>query len=331
MANTGFILNPTASQYFSSGPNSGSIVNTDYDVGLYVSQSSFVTLAGTDFYYKIYNPEVCELTQTCGSGRIINVTTGSVNGHYDVQYSTGSATNVDSGSIDVSGVYTFDTAFNAVESYFFTSSVNASGTGSLSITSSIYSDRVFFRHFNSCSVESAASNIHILRTVTPVPVSSKTVQLLFGLDNQSFVGGAYESEGNVYGNNQSQINSYTVTITSDTNQTINGTSMTVTAGSPPRTYLLTAGETISVIITYNTPGNLDGVFSFNGSGQENLAPNGNDILGKVSINSTIFTTVNQNFSEGYILSSPGEMSIAAAANLDDDFQLEFMFGNVVQR
>tara|TARA_B100002019_G_C21268327_1_gene600687 strand:- start:974 stop:1969 length:996 start_codon:yes stop_codon:yes gene_type:complete len=331
MANTGFILNPTASQYFSSGPDSGSIVNTDYDVGLYISQSSFVTLAGTDFYYKIYNPETCELTQTCGSGRIINVTTGSVNGHYDVQYSTGSATDVDSGSIDVSGVYTFDTAFNAVESYFFTSSVNASGTGSLSITSSIYSDRVFFRHFNSCSIESVASNIHVLRTVNPIPVSNQRVLLQFSLDNQSFVGGAYESDGNVYGDNQAQINSYTVTITSDTNQTINGTSMVVTAGSPPRTYFLTAGETITVVITYNTPGNLDGVFSFNGGSQVDLPPNGNDILGKVSINSIIFNTVNQNFSDGYILNSPGEMSISAAANLDDDYILDFVFGNIVQR
>jgi len=53
--NTGFKIHPTASQFFTEGPDSGSVVNLDFNVSLYESQSSFVNLSGRNYFYKIFS------------------------------------------------------------------------------------------------------------------------------------------------------------------------------------------------------------------------------------------------------------------------------------
>lgn len=150
--NTGFIIHPTASQYFATGPDSGSIVDVSFDVSLYESASSFVRLNSTNFYYRIYNPEECELTKVCGPGKILTVFTGSGDGEYVVYYATGSASAVSS-SIQVSGFPNFNNAFNfaQIEQYDFEPSVNVAGSGSYFIpSSSVISDKVYFRYINYC-------------------------------------------------------------------------------------------------------------------------------------------------------------------------------------
>jgi len=149
--NTGFRIHPTASQYFTEGPDSGSVVNLDFDVSLFESASSYVRLNGRNYFYKIYDPEICELDEKpCGAGKVLTVFTGSGDGEYIVYYATGSAPAISS-SIQVSGDPRFQQAFSQIEEYDFKAQVNAAGSGSYYIpSSSIINNRVYFKYFNYC-------------------------------------------------------------------------------------------------------------------------------------------------------------------------------------
>jgi len=335
---TGFILNPTASQYFVTGSNSGSIVNLDFDVSLYVSESSFVTLNNKNFYYKIFDTEACSLPSVCSIGKIINVLTGSLDGQYTLYYSTQSATGVVSGSVEVAGTYNFNESFAEIEKFNFTPTVNASGTGSILLNTGINNNKVYFRYFNSCSVEARSSFIHVLDvtpTLNELPLPSiASLQVEFDLNSVESYSGVVEGYiGDEYGNPYNNVTSIAVTVTSDTS-TSNNTSFTVTSAGPIRTVLLQAGETATFTLSYNgiqqinTSYRFDKISGFGGQliGEPILDTNGNDIFGKIDINSTIFQNVSRNFGEGYFTHNPQAFTVAVDPELDNTYSLKIALG-----
>ena len=336
---TGFIINPTASQYFVTGSNSGSIVNLDFDVSLYVSESSFVTLNNKNFYYKIFDTEACPLPSVCSIGKIINVLTGSLDGQYTLQYSTQSATGVVSASVDVAGTYNFNESFGEIEQFSFTPAVNASGTGSILLNTNINNNKVYFRYFNSCSVESRATPTHIL-DVTPTLNELPNPQIIalnveFDLNSVESYSGIVEGYiGDEYGNPYNNVTSIAVTVTSDSS-TSNNTSFTVTSAGPVRTVLLQAGETATFTLSYNGIQQINAAYRFDRVdalggggliGEPVLDTNGSDIFGKVDINSTIFTNVSRNFGEGYFTHNPQAFTVAVDPELDNIYSLKITLG-----
>lgn len=334
---TGFILNPTASQYFVTGDDSGSIVNLDFDVSLYVSESSFVTLNNKNFYYKIFDTETCPLPSVCSIGKIINVLTGSLDGQYTLQYSTQSATGVVSASVDVAGTYNFNESFGEIEQFTFTPTVNASGTGSILLNTGINNNKVYFRYFNSCSVESRATPTHVLDvtpTLNELPLPSiVSLQVEFDLNSVETYFGIDEYIGDEYGNPYNNVTSIAVTVTSDSS-TSNNTSFTVTSAGPIRTVLLQAGETATFTLSYNgiqqinAAYRFDKISGFGGQliGEPILDTNGSDIFGKIDINSTIFPNVSRNFGEGYFTHNPQAFTVAVDPELDNTYSLKITLG-----
>jgi len=335
---TGFILNPTASQYFVTGSNSGSIVNLDFDVSLYVSESSFVTLNNKNFYYKIFDTETCSLPSVCEPGLIINVLTGSLDGQYTLQYNTGSATGVVSASVDVAGTYNFNESFGEIEQFNFTPTVNASGTGSILLNTGINNNKVYFRYFNSCSVESRATPTHVLDvtpTLNELPLPSiSSLQVEFDLNSVESYAGIVEGYiGDEYGNPYNNVTSIAVTVNSDSS-TSNNTSFTVTSAGPIRTVLLQAGETATFTLSYNgiqqinAAYRFDKISGFGGQliGEPILDTNGSDIFGKIDINSTIFPNVSRNFGEGYFTHNPQAFTVAVDPELDNTYSLKITLG-----
>lgn len=335
---TGFILNPTASQYFVTGSNSGSIVNLDFDVSLYVSESSFVTLNNKNFYYKIFDTEACSLPSVCEPGLIINVLTGSLDGQYTLQYNTGSATGVVSASVDVAGTYNFNESFGEIEQFNFTPTVNASGTGSILLNTGINNNKVYFRYFNSCSVESRATPTHVLDvtpTLNELPLPSiASLQVEFDLNSVESYSGVVEGYiGDEYGNPYNNVTSIAVTVTSDSS-TSNNTSFTVTSAGPIRTVLLQAGETATFTLSYNgiqqinAAYRFDQISGFGGQliGEPILDTNGSDLFGKIDINSTIFPNVSRNFGEGYFTHNPQAFTVAVDPELDNTYSLKITLG-----
>lgn len=60
MANTGYLINPKIQQFFKTGPNSGSVVTTDFDVILSPTNPVFTTCNKT-YYYKEINELLCPI------------------------------------------------------------------------------------------------------------------------------------------------------------------------------------------------------------------------------------------------------------------------------
>lgn len=66
MANNGTKINPQVRQYFTSGPNSGSEVSNSFNITFDVGTSTTSSmLCGSQFNYKIFNPQECEIPSYC--------------------------------------------------------------------------------------------------------------------------------------------------------------------------------------------------------------------------------------------------------------------------
>lgn len=74
MANTGYIINPTVIQIFTSGPNSGSEVSSSYNINFDIG-SSFTSsiLCGNEYNYRIFDPINCEIDDYCMYPTIISI------------------------------------------------------------------------------------------------------------------------------------------------------------------------------------------------------------------------------------------------------------------
>ena len=142
MANTGFVINDTVRQYFTSGPNSGSTVNTGSDIDLTVSPFS-ASLNEETFYNRVFNPLNCpEGFETCLSPLLTGVNTGSLKGKFELSYVTQSGFNPANA---ITASVSNDINFSTFETF------SGSIGGILPITSSYVSGTIYFKAFVSCS------------------------------------------------------------------------------------------------------------------------------------------------------------------------------------
>jgi hypothetical protein len=142
MANTGFIINNTVRQYFTSGPNSGSTVNTGSDVNLTVSPFS-ASLENETFFYRVLEPEICpEGFETCLSPLLTSINTGSQRGRFSLSYVTQSSFNTASA---ITASVSNDINFSIFE--VFSASIDTL----VPLTTSFVSGTVYFKAFTSCS------------------------------------------------------------------------------------------------------------------------------------------------------------------------------------
>ena len=175
MANTGFIINNTVRQLFSSGPNSGNAVtaSADFDVDLTTAPFS-ASLDGETYYNRALDPLNCEEGfETCVTPLLVSLTTGSQRGRFAINYLTQSSYNAPSRiTASVSNINTFSS----------TESFSASIGSIIPVTTSFVSGTVYFQAFTSCSgpdpsPESTA--LSFTYDLLPPQLTPGTVQLTF--------------------------------------------------------------------------------------------------------------------------------------------------------
>jgi len=176
MANTGFIINNTVRQFFTTGISSGSAVtaSTDFDVDLTVSPFS-ASLDGTDYYNRAYEPDLCEPGfETCIAPLLTSLTTGSRRGRFAVNYVTQSSFNF---PLNLTASVSNTSDFSVSESFYV-----ATGSGPIPITSSFVSGTVYFRAFMSCSGPDHSPNsdpLSFTYDLLPPPLAVGSVNVVF--------------------------------------------------------------------------------------------------------------------------------------------------------
>jgi len=173
MANTGYQISPTVEQYFTSGPNSGSVVSASFKVDLTVSPFS-ASLNNEDFFNRSFNPIDCEPGfEDCLTPILTSLNTGSRRGRFSVNYVTQSGFNP---PFDI-------TASVSNDSDFSTSEVFSASIGSVvPITSSFVSGTIYFKAFTSCSGPDASpdsSPLSFTYDLLPPPLSAGSVNVIF--------------------------------------------------------------------------------------------------------------------------------------------------------
>ena len=142
MANTGYQISPTIRQYFTSGPNSGSVVNTEFDQDLTVAPFS-ASLNNEDYFYRAYDPITCEPGfENCLVPLLTSLNTGSQRGRFAINYVTQSSSN---SPIDITASISNDPNFGISE--IFSASIDSI----IPVTTSFVSGTVYFKAFTSCS------------------------------------------------------------------------------------------------------------------------------------------------------------------------------------
>ena len=174
MANTGFKISQNVSQYFTTGPSSGSKVTSSFDENLTISPFS-ASLDGEDFFYRSYDPITCEPGfEDCLVPLLTSLETGSRRGRFTVNYVTQSSTN---SPIDITASISDDINFASGRTEIFSSSI-----GTLfPITSSFISGTLYFRAFTSCSGPTPSPNSDLLSFTYDLipPLSKSTVEVVF--------------------------------------------------------------------------------------------------------------------------------------------------------
>jgi hypothetical protein len=178
MANTGYIINPKVIQIFTTGPNSGSVVDEDFNIEFNISSSFTSSLLCNNLYeYKIFNPLLCPppTGTLCISPTFIsasNINCGSNEYNYNIIFNTN--INNPSGSIyKIEYSQFLDFSITGSEILNITSSNNIINHqfNISEITSSILNDniRLRFRIKNICNIsESLYSNIISTQCIQPI-------------------------------------------------------------------------------------------------------------------------------------------------------------------
>jgi hypothetical protein len=175
MANTGYIINTTVRQNFTTGPNSGSAVTgSAFDVDLTVAPFS-ASLDGTDYYNRAYEPDLCEPGfETCVVPLLTSLTTGSRRGRFAINYVTQSSFNL---PLNITASVSNTPDFSVSESFYA-----STGSGPIPVTSSFVSGTVYFRAFMSCSGPDPSPNSDPLAftyDLLPPPLAAGSVNLVF--------------------------------------------------------------------------------------------------------------------------------------------------------
>lgn len=174
MANTGFEISQNVSQFFTTGPNSGSKVTDSYDQDLTVAPFS-ASLNGEEFYNRSYNPVTCEPGfEDCLVPLLTSLHTGSRRGRFEVNYVTQSSINL---PIDITASISDDINFNSGRTEIFSASIGTI----IPLTSSFISGTVYFRAFTSCSGPTPSPNSDLLSFTYDLipPLSKSTVEVVF--------------------------------------------------------------------------------------------------------------------------------------------------------
>jgi len=120
MANTGYQISPTLRQYFTSGPNSGSVVSSSFDINLAIQPFS-ASVDNKNFFYRAYNPESCEPGfEDCLTPILTSLNTGSQRGKFAINYVTQSGFNAPN---DITASISNDINFSTSE--VFSSSIDS--------------------------------------------------------------------------------------------------------------------------------------------------------------------------------------------------------------
>ena len=173
MANTGYIINNTVRQFFTTGPNSGSAVSTGSDIDLTVAPFSS-SLNNINYYNRAYDPILCEPGfETCIVPLLTSLNTGSKRGRFHINYVTQSSINA---PINITASVSNDINFNISESFY------AGIGGVIPISSSYTSGTVYFRAFTSCSGPDPSPNSNPLSftyDLLPPPLDTGSVNIVF--------------------------------------------------------------------------------------------------------------------------------------------------------
>jgi hypothetical protein len=142
MANTGYKRIPTVKQFFTTGPQSGSVVSASYDRDLTVTPFS-ASLDNVTFYNRSFDPETCEIGfEDCLVPLLTSLNTGSLRGRFEITYVTQSGFNP---PLDITASVANNESF--ANSEIFSASIG----NTIPITSSFVSGTVYFKAFTSCS------------------------------------------------------------------------------------------------------------------------------------------------------------------------------------
>lgn len=176
MANTGYQISPTVRQYFTSGPDSGSIVSASFDVDLTVSPFS-ASLNDEDYFYRAFDPIDCEPGfEDCQVPILTSLNTGSRRGRFAINYLTASSY---LGSNDPLAI----TASISNDPNFGTSEVFSSSIGEIiPVTTSFVSGTVYFKAFASCSGPDQSPDsapLSFTYDLLPPPLSAGSVNVIF--------------------------------------------------------------------------------------------------------------------------------------------------------
>lgn len=176
MANTGYQISPTVRQYFTSGPNSGSVVDVSFDQDLTVAPFS-ASLNDEDYFYRAFDPIDCEPGfEDCQVPILTSLNTGSRRGRFAINYVTASSY---LGSNDPLAI----TASISNDQNFGTSEVFSSSIGEIiPVTTSFVSGTVYFKAFASCSGPDQSPDsapLSFTYDLLPPPLSAGSVNIIF--------------------------------------------------------------------------------------------------------------------------------------------------------
>ena len=173
MANTGYQISPIVRQYFTSGPNSGSVVTSSFDQDLTVAPFS-ASLNNEDYFYRAYDPIDCEPGfEDCLVPLLTSLNTGSRRGRFAINYVTQSGFNP---PIDITASISNDPNFGASEVF------SASIDSIIPVTTSFVSGTVYFKAFTSCSGPDPSpdsSPLSFTYDLLPPPLSAGSVNVIF--------------------------------------------------------------------------------------------------------------------------------------------------------
>ncbi len=176
MANTGYQISPTVRQYFTTGPNSGSVVTASFDVDLTVSPFS-ASLNDEDFFNRAFDPIDCEPGfEDCQVPILTSLNTGSRRGRFTINYVTASSYLGSNDPLAITASISNDPNFGVSE--VFSSSIGPS----IPVTTSFVSGTVYFKAFASCSGPDQspdADPLSFTYDLLPPPLDTGSVNIIF--------------------------------------------------------------------------------------------------------------------------------------------------------
>ena len=176
MANTGYQISPTVRQYFTSGPDSGSVVSASFDVNLTVAPFS-ASLNDEDFFNRAFDPIDCEPGfEDCQVPILTSLNTGSRRGRFAINYVTASSYLGSNDPLAITASVSNDPNFGTSE--IFSASIDEI----IPVTTSFVSGTVYFKAFASCSGPDQSPDsapLSFTYDLLPPPLAAGSVNVIF--------------------------------------------------------------------------------------------------------------------------------------------------------